>query len=323
MTPPKAQSPSEVRHLVSIADLTREEVERIFILTREIKDDLTASRRLGRVPHHRLAGDVLAMIFEKPSLRTRCTFETGMVQLGGHAMYLAPQDIGLGTRESVKDVAMSLGRWAQIIMARTFKHSTVEELARHAGVPVINGLSDLEHPCQVLADFYTLLEHRGSFDGLRLTWIGDGFNVCSSLMLLSAILGTKLTMAIPKGYDPPKCIWETAKRINKKATQLLKIERDPREAVREAEAVYTDVWASMGQETEREKRKADFGPFQVNAALMAKAPKGCWVMHDLPAHRGEEITDEVMDGPNAIIFDQAENRLHAQKGVLCFLRERH
>lgn len=310
------------RHLVSMADFSREDVELVFSLTREIKKDLKANQLKGALPRHRLPGDVLAMIFEKPSLRTRCTFETGMVQLGGHAIYLQPSDIGLGTRESVKDVAHSLGRWVQIIMARTFKHSTVEELAIFAGIPVINGLSDLEHPCQVLADLFTVLEHRGSLDGFHLAWVGDGFNVCSSLILLSAILGTKLTMAIPEGYDPPKLIWDRARRINKDADSLLKIVRDPKEAVRHAEAVYTDIWASMGLEAEREKRMRDFASFQVNAELMAHAPKGCWVMHDMPAHRGEEITDEIMDGPNSIILDQAENRLHVQKGIMCFLRGR-
>ncbi len=311
-----------LRNLVSIGDLTREEVQEIFTLSAQIKKNLKDSQTKGVHPRHRLAGDVLAMIFEKPSLRTRCTFETGMVQLGGHAIYLAPSDIGLGTRESVKDVAQSLGRWVQVIMARTFKHSTVEELAEWAGVPVINGLSDLEHPCQVLADFFTVLEHRGNLDGFHLAWIGDGFNVCNSLMLLSALLGTHLTMAIPAGYDPPEAIWKQARGLNPEAGSLLKIVRDPKEAVRNAEAVYTDIWASMGQEAEREHRMRDFASFQVNTELMKRAPEGCWVMHDLPAHRGEEITDEVMDGPNAIIFDQAENRLHAQKGVMCFLRGR-
>jgi len=308
--------------LLSIADLSRNDVDAIFALSRDIKSDLKSSQAKGALPRHRLPGEVLAMIFEKPSLRTRCTFEAGMVQLGGHAIYLQPSDIGMGTRESVKDVAQSLGRWVQVIMARVFKQSTVEELAAHAGVPVINGLSDHEHPCQALADFLTILEHRGGFDGFRLAWIGDGFNVCNSLMLLSSVLGTHLTMAIPAGYDPPESIWELCRRINKNADQLLTIVRDPKEAVRDAEAVYTDIWASMGLEAEREKRMRDFAPFQVNVELMKHAPRGCWVMHDMPAHRGEEITDEVMDGPNSIVLDQAENRLHAQKGVMCFLRGR-
>lgn len=313
---------TSLRHLVSIGDFSRDEVKAIFALTKEIKDNLKASQAKGVLPRHRLPGDVLAMIFEKPSLRTRCTFETGMVQLGGHAIYLQPSDIGMGTRESVKDVAQSLGRWVQAIMARTFKQTTVEELAKWAGVPVVNGLSELEHPCQVLADFYTVLEHRGSLDGFHLAWISDGFNVCNSLLLLSAILGTKLTMAIPEGYDPPKRIWDQARKINKDTDKLIRLVRDPKEAVRSADAVYTDIYASMGLEAEKEKRLRDFAPFQLNKALMKHAPKGCWIMHDMPAHRDEEITDEMMESPNAIILDQAENRLHAQKGVLCFLRGR-
>ncbi len=310
-----------VRHFLSIADLTREEAMRIFQLAIEIKSDLKALQARGEKPEPRLPGEVLAMIFEKPSLRTRCTFETGMVQLGGHAIYLAPADIGLGTREAVKDVARSLGRWVQVIMARTFRQSTIVELAEHAGVSVINGLSDLEHPCQVMADFLAALENRGSLQDFHLAWIGDGNNVCNSLILLSALLETRLTMAIPEGYDPPRAILERARQMNPKADSLLRIVRQPAEAVRKADAVYTDVWASMGQESEREARKKAFAGFQVSAELMRHAPAHAAVMHDLPAHRGEEITDEMVDRPDRNwIFDQAENRLHAQKAIICFLR---
>jgi len=320
MSKKTAASPKPLRHLLSIADLTREDVEKLFALTRELKDELKAAHAKRVLPKPRLQGAVLAMIFQKPSLRTRCTFEAGMYQLGGHAMYLAPSDIGLGRRESVKDVAQSLGRWAQIIMARVFMQTTIHELADHAGIPVINGLSELEHPCQVLGDFFSMLEHHGSLKDFRLTWVGDGFNVCNSLMLLSAIMDVHLTMSTPKGYDPPDSIWKLAHKLNPRADEFLKIERDPARAVANADAVYTDIWASMGLETEAEQRKKDFAPYQVNAALMEKAPKHAVVMHDLPAHRGEEITDEVMDSPRAaIICDQAENRLHVQKAIMCTL----
>lgn len=319
-----------IRHLLSIADLSRADVDAILSTSIELKRELKQAQSVRSKPAPRLPGDVLAMIFEKPSLRTRATFETGIVQLGGHAINMSNAEIGLGKREAVKDVARALGRWVQLIMARVYKQETVEELAAHAGVPVISGLSDSEHPCQILADYMTILEHRGTFEDFHLAWIGDGFNVTSSLMLMSAVLNTRLTMAIPAGegnsrrYDPPAWVWEKARALNPNADQLLKIVRSPQEAVEGVDAVYTDVFTSMGQEAESAQRMKDFAGFQVNAELLADAPDNVMVMHDLPAHRGEEITDDVMDdhipGVRNVIFDQAENRLHAQKGVMCFLR---
>jgi ornithine carbamoyltransferase len=259
------------------------------------------------------------MLFEKPSLRTRVTFETGMTQLGGHAIYLQPSDAQLGQRETVADAARNLERWVDGIMARTFRHETVVELARCASVPVINGLSDLEHPCQALADFLTIREKRGSVEGLKLAFVGDGNNVAHSLMLLGAKLGTHVVVACPEGYAPDAEITDDAEVCAAEAGGSITIVHDPYTGVKDADVIYTDVWASMGQEVEAEARAKLFAPFQVNAALLAAAAPDAVVMHCLPAHRGQEITDEVMDGPQSIVFDQAENRLHAQKAILAAL----
>ena len=299
------------KDLVSIADITREEMLDLFQLAIDMKDKLKKGEE-----HHYLRGKVLAMIFEKPSLRTRVTFETGMYQLGGYAIYLAPQDIKLGKRESVPDVARNLSRWVNGIMARTFAHRTVLELAENATVPVINGLSDLEHPCQILADLLTVKEHKGELKGLKLAWIGDGNNVCNSLMLASGILGVHMTVSTPKGYEPPEEVVKQAKIFAQKNGGSITLFNDPFEGVRDADIVYTDVWASMGQEAEREKRLKDFRGFQVNQDLIKHAKGDVIVMHCLPAHRGEEITDDVIDGPHSVVLDEAENRLHAQKALL-------
>lgn len=303
------------RDLLGINDLTSEECIALLQLAAEMKQ---ATRAGGEVirwkrPH------LLAMIFEKPSLRTRFTFEAAMVQLGGHAIYLSPNEIGLGKRESVADVARNLERWCQVIMARVFAHQTLVELAQHANVPVINALSDLEHPCQALADFQTLIEHKGEAKGKHLVFVGDGNNVAHSLMLLAAKLGTHFTIACPQGYEPKEHILSLAREIASATGALITVMRDPKEAVRTADAIYTDVWASMGQEHEAEQRKQVFMPYQVNAELLQAAKPGAIVMHCLPAHRGEEITDEVIDGAQSVVFDQAENRLHAQKAVLAAL----
>ena len=242
-----------------------------------------------------------------------------MFQLGGHAVYLQPSDIGLGKRESVYDVAKNIERWFNIALARVFKNQTVAELARHASIPVINALCDVEHPCQAFADFMTILEHRGKFEGFRLSYIGDGNNVCHSLILLSALLGTHINVSSPEGFEPQKSIIEKAANMCKKSGGSYNFFRNPADAVKNAEAIYTDVWASMGQESEAENRKKIFFPYQVNKALVSNAPSGVWIMHDMPAHRGEEITDDVIDSKNSIVFDQAENRLHAQKGIIVFL----
>jgi ornithine carbamoyltransferase len=254
------------------------------------------------------------MIFQKPSLRTRLTFETGMAQLGGHAIYLAPQDIGIGERESVKDVARNLSCWVDLIMIRTFSHETCVELAREASVPVINGLTDLLHPCQILADLQVLLEHFGDLRGRRIAFVGDGFNLAQSWIEAAALLFFDLRIACPSGYEPQP---EFVARLRQTPRGLLT--HDPIAAVRDADAVYTDTWTSMGQEDEAARRRHDFRGFQVNAALLHHAKSDALVMHCLPAHRGEEITDDVIDGPNSFVLEQAENRLHAQKAVMAWL----
>ena len=302
------------RDLVSIRDLARQEIEGLFVLTSDVKDRLTRDE-----PHPILRGRTLALIFEKPSLRTRVTFEVAMTHLGGHAIYLAPQDIRLGARETVEDAARNLSRWVDGIVARTFDHGVVEQLAQHAEVPVINGLTDLLHPCQVLSDLFTLREKRGALGGLRVAFIGDGNNVCNSWLTGAAKTGIHLTVACPKGYEPNRDVAAKAREEAAATGATLDIMHDPVRAAREADVLYTDVWTSMGQEAERDQRLRDFQGFQVNQALVDLARKDVVVMHCLPAHRGEEITDEVMDGPHSIILDQAENRLHVQKAILVTL----
>ena len=296
-----------MKHLLSIRDLGRGEVEDLFRLAAEGK----ARLRKGEVTTP-LAGRSIALIFEKPSLRTRVTFEVGMAQLGGTAVYLAAQDIGLGHREPAPDVARNLSRWVDIIAARTFRHATVEALAAHATVPVINGLSDLEHPCQALADFFTLWERGVDLARMRLAWVGDGNNVCHSLLLLGALLGSSLVVACPPGYAPDPGVLTTVRRLGGQ----VRVTVDPREAAEGADILYTDVWASMGQEAERAQRQEAFARYQINETLVGFAKPSVLVMHCLPAHRGEEIADSVLDGPHSIVLDQAENRLHAQKAVI-------
>ncbi|MBI3028937.1 MAG: ornithine carbamoyltransferase [Candidatus Rokubacteria bacterium] len=297
-------------HFLSIGDLSRDDALQLFRLTAALK-----ARQKGGDRGTPLAGRTMALIFEKASLRTRVTFEVGMVQLGGAAVYLSAQEIGLGVRESVPDIARNLSRWVDIITARTYRHATVEALAAHATVPVINGLSDLEHPCQALADFFTLWERGMDLGRTRLAWIGDGNNVCHSLLLLAALLGTPLSMATPPGYAPHPQIQARARDLGGRLT----LTTEPREAVEGADVVYTDVWISMGQEAEREQRLEAFRRYQLNERLLELARPGALVMHCLPAHRGEEITDGVLDGPQSVVLDQSENRLHAQKAVMLHL----
>jgi ornithine carbamoyltransferase len=301
-----------VKHLLSIADLSRGDVDELFRLAAELKAGVKAGRVVSP-----LAGRSLALIFEKPSLRTRVTFEVGMAQLGGTAVYLAAQDIGLGRRESVADVARNLGRWVNGIGARTFEQATIERLARHAGVPVINGLSDQEHPCQALADFFTLWERGLDLARLRLAWIGDGNNVCHSVALLAALLGTEVVVACPAGYEPSPQVLETVRALGGRVG----VTADVREAAAGADVLYTDVWVSMGQEAERERRLEAFGRYQVNERVVAMARPTALVMHCLPAHRGEEITEPVLEGAQSVVLDQAENRLHVQKAVLVLLMQ--
>jgi ornithine carbamoyltransferase len=299
-----------VNHFVSIRDFDRKHVLDIFKLTAELKAKLKAGQRVTP-----LAGRTLALIFEKPSLRTRVTFEVAMVQLGGAAVYLSAQDIGPGKRESVPDIARNLSRWVDGIAARVFAHKTIEELAAHATIPVINALSDLEHPCQAMADLYTLWERGIELKGLELAWIGDGNNVFNSVLLLSALMGVRVRAACPPGYEPAPAVLDACRALGGE----VRVTTDAREAAEGASVLYTDVWISMGQEAEREKRLEAFQRYQVNDTLLGFASPKALVMHCLPAHRGEEITDAVLDGPRSIVLDQAENRLHVQKGIVMHL----
>ncbi len=302
------------RDFISIDDFSADELRHVLEHAAELKRRAKAGERPSL-----LAGKVLALIFEKPSLRTRVTFEVGMWELGGHAIYLAPQDIQLGVRESVADIARNLERWTAGVMVRTFSHRTIEQFAQHAGVPVINGLSDWEHPCQTLADLLTIQERFQGLEGVRVAWIGDGNNVCHSLLLGAAKVGAHVSVATPPGHAPNGAVLTRAKEIAAGTGSRISSGTDPREAARRADVIYTDVWVGMGQEAERAERLTAFQPYQVNARLLKEAAGSAVVMHDLPAHRGEEITDDVLDGPQSIVFDQAENRLHAQKALLALV----
>jgi ornithine carbamoyltransferase len=298
------------RSFLSNFDLSVQETERILKLALDQKE----SRSYESV----LRGKTMAMIFEKPSLRTRVTFETAIFELGGHPIYLAPGDIRLGVRETVPDVARNIERWTAGVVARVFDHGTLVELAGNSENPVINALSDLEHPCQGLADFMTMMEVKGS-PRANLVYIGDGNNVANSLLLLTALFGGRMTVACPEGHEPNA---EVIKRAMERAGDtgaILEISNRPLEAVRDAEFIYTDVWTSMGQEEEAEARKRVFREFQVNQELLCKAPESAKVLHCLPAHRGEEITDEVLDGERSVVLEQAENRLHTSRALLSWL----
>jgi ornithine carbamoyltransferase len=301
-----------MKHFLSAGELTRDSALALFRLAAELKEGWKSGRR--PTP---LGSRTFALIFEKPSLRTRVTFEVGINQLGGRGVYLAGAEIGLGTRESVPDVARNLSRWVDGICARVYAHATMEALAAHASIPVINGLSDHEHPCQAVADFFTLWERGVDLGKLRLAWIGDGNNVCHSVLLLGAALGADLRVACPPGYEPDPRVVAEARRKGGSVT----VTTEPDEAVRGADVVYTDVWTSMGQEAEKTKRQEAFARYQINAPLLGFARSSALVMHCLPAHRGEEITDDVLDGPQSVVLEQAENRLHAQKAVIVALTE--
>jgi len=298
------------RDLISIADLSAQDIRRVV-------DTALAMKNGDSSPV--LKGRTLALLFEKPSLRTRVSFDVAMAQLGGHALYLSPAEVGLGEREPVADVARALSRYVDAIAARTFKHETVEELARWADVPVMNALSDGEHPCQALADLLTIYEKKGRWRGLVLSFVGDGNNVARSLMLGSSLVGMDFRIASAQGYRISTALVEKAESLASASGAAVVCVESPQEAVRGADVVYTDVWASMGQEEERVERRRAFDGYQVNAELLALAAPDAIVMHDLPAHRGEEIADEVIEGPQSVVFDQAENRLHAQKAVLALI----
>ena len=302
------------RDLLSLADLTPVEIDDVLSLALDLK---ARTKRGESTPV--LAGKALAVYLEKPSLRTRASFEVGMWQLGGAVTTLRQEEVGLGTRETPGDVGKVLSRYYDVVVMRTFEHGDVAEVARHASVPVVNGLTDLLHPCQILAALLTLREHFGSLDGLHVAYVGDGNNVANSWMLGAAQMGLRLTVACPPGFEPDADIRKQAEIMAKNTGAALDILEDPRQSVKGADAVYTDVWASMGQEGEAVHRAEVFPPYQVGTELMAGAAPHAVAMHCLPAHRGEEITAEVLEGPRSLVFEEAENRLHAQKALLAFL----
>ncbi len=297
------------KDFISVADWPAQELRALLDRARELKD----LWKRGERPQT-LQGRTLAMYFEKPSLRTHVTFEAGMTQLGGHAILLRPEQVGIGSRETGGDVARNLSRWVDALVARTFSHDLVRELAREGSIPVINGLTDQLHPCQAMADFVTVAE-RADLERAVIAYIGDGNNVASSLVLAGAVLGVEVRLATPESHRVPADVWAQARDLAAASGARIAWSADPREAVEGAGFVYTDVWASMGQEDEAEERRRIFADYQVNAELLRGAPDA-WILHCLPAHRGEEISDDVLDGPRSIVFDQAENRLHAQKAIL-------
>lgn len=296
------------RHFLSFADLTPSEIEQILARAQVLKQETRAGTRHDQL----LRGKTLGMIFEKSSTRTRISFEAGMWQLGGHALFLSPRDTQLGRGEPIEDTARVLSRMVDCVMIRTYEHDKLERFAAHSSVPVINGLTDQEHPAQLLADLQTYLEHRGTLRGRRVAWIGDGNNMCNSYMLAALHMGFTLAIACPKGYDPDT-------EIQRRAGTAVELYRNPRQAAQDADLVVTDVWASMGQEDEKSARRQAFSGYFVDQALMRLAKPEALFMHCLPAHREEEVSTEVLEGPQSVVWDEAENRLHAQKALLEFL----
>lgn len=294
--------------LLSVADLTSEEIQHLI--------ESAAFLKRGRRADARLKGKTIALLFEKPSLRTRVSFEVAMWQLGGHAIYLSPAEVGLGKRESISDVARTLSRFVNGIVARTFAHETLKLLADYGSVPVINGLSDHEHPCQALGDLLTILEKKGDLKGLRLAYVGDGNNVARSLILAATAVGMDFSVASPPGYELDKAALRQAKKFASQSGARIATTAEPRRAVENADVVYTDVWTSMGQEAETHVRRRAFASYQVDAELLSCARKGALFMHPLPAHHGEEIAKGFLNHPQSVVFDQAENRLHIQKAIL-------
>jgi ornithine carbamoyltransferase len=304
----------KMNHFLSIADYSEPELMHILDVSIQLKKELKSG---GNKPI--LRGKSMALVFQKASLRTRVSFEMGMQQLGGYAFYLSPDEIGLGKREAVKDIAQVLAGYVDAIMARVFKHEHIVELAKYAGIPVINGLSDYNHPCQGMADVMTILEEFGTLKGINVAFVGDGNNVAVSLMHACTKMGANFSIANPAGYDMPENAISMAKDFSTISGSSLHFSNDPYEVVKNAQVIYTDTWVSMGQEAESETRLKIFRPYQVNQELLSTAPKEAIVMHCLPSHRGQEITDEVQDGPQSRVFAEAHNRLHAQKGILACL----
>jgi ornithine carbamoyltransferase len=302
------------KSFISINDLSFKEINAIFSLSKELKE-----KQQKGIPHRLLEGKTLGMIFSKPSTRTRVSFETGIFQLGGTGMYFNQNDLQLKKSENIHDTAKVLSRYLNGIMIRTFDHQDVIDLAKHATIPVINGLTDLLHPCQVLADLFTILEKKGKLKGLKLAYVGDGNNVAHSLLHGCSKVGMNISVASPSGYKPDEQIVNNAYRNAKETGSKIEILDKPEDAVKDADIVYTDVWASMGQEAESEERKKKFIRYQVNKELVNHAKKDYLFMHCLPAHRGDEVVDEVIDSPNSVVFDEAENRLHVQKAIMALL----
>jgi len=300
--------------LISLPDLGRENIGIIFKTAERLKREKAAG-----APHRILEGKTIGMLFNKSSTRTRISFEVGMFQLGGHALALSGQQLQMGRGETVADTARVFSRYLDGLVIRTYAHSEVEELAAHATIPVINALTDKHHPCQILADLFTIIEKRGSLDGVKVAYIGDGNNMANSWLLGAALTGIELAIACPAKYSPEKDVIEEAKGIAAETGAKISITNDPKEAAQNADALYTDTWISMGQDEEAEERRKDFAGFCVDAKLLGLAKKDALVMHCLPAHRGEEISADVMDGPNSVVWDQAENRLHTQKAVMVML----
>ncbi len=302
----------EFKDFLSMKEICREELDVLFKLADKMKKSPESF-------YGKLKGRSLVMLFQKPSMRTRISFEVGIQQMGGCAVYMPPQEHPLGERESLKDIARALSRYCDAAVIRTYAHSDIEDFARTASIPVINGLSDSYHPCQTLADLFTIREKFRALEKINIAYIGDGNNVLSSLLYGVAKVGANLAIALPRGYEPSEEILKDIKILSKESGARISLSNNPFTAIKNAHAIYTDVWVSMGQEKQREQRVRDFQPFQVNSAILSKAPKDSIVMHCLPAHRGEEITDEVIEHPRSAIFDQAENRLHTQKALLYLL----
>lgn len=298
------------KNLISILDI-QDRIKELLRIAGEIK-----KKHKNGEPFTPLEGKSLGMIFEKPSTRTRISFEVGTTQLGGHALYLSPKDLQIGRGETIADTAKVLSRYVDGIMYRAFKHEMMVELAENATIPVINGLDDLEHPCQIMADLLTIREIKGTFEDQHLVYVGDGNNVCNSLLLGGAAVGMDVTACTPKGYEPNQEIFKKAQEIGKETGAVISISNSPKEAVKGTTIIYTDVWISMGDEEDEKRRLNDFEGFEVNDELVSRATEEVIVMHCLPAHRGVEISASVMDGPHSVVFDQAENRLHAQKAIM-------
>jgi ornithine carbamoyltransferase len=299
------------KDFLALSQFSKAELDAMFALTKELKQKTKSG-----VEHHLLKGKSLAMIFEKSSTRTRISFEVGMFQLGGHPLFISSKDSQMGRGEPIKDSARVMARYCDGVMIRTFAQATVEEFAKYSSVPVINGLTDLHHPCQIMADVFTVIEHKGGYQGLKFAWIGDGNNMANSWIEAAAIFGFDLTLACPEGYDPDEKVLAWARAH---ATSKIVVTRDPKEAAQDADVLNTDVWASMGQEAEQKEREKAFVGFQLNEELLDLAKANAMVLHCLPAHRGEEITDDVIEGPHSAVWDEAENRLHVQKAIMATL----